>query len=57
MAEAGCADLGIDPVTIGVDPEGIRRAAEPRVSFVHRSGWLRISEARFEMLFITCGVP
>lgn len=46
-------DLGVDPVALNVDPEGYdgpRSRAQP---FFHRSGWLRLAVARFEMPFIT----
>lgn len=46
-------DFGIDPVTIDVDPEGYDGPPSRVAPFVHRSGWMRISEARFEMPFIT----
>lgn len=46
-------DLGIDPVALDVDPEGYDGPPSRVVPFIHRSGWLRISEARFEMPFIT----
>lgn len=46
-------DLGLDPVSIDVDLEGYDGPPSRVIPFIHRSGWLRISEARFEMPFIT----
>ena len=46
-------DFGIDPFAIDVDPEGYDGPPTRVAPFIHRSGWLRISEARFEMPFIT----
>lgn len=46
-------DFGIDPVAIDVDPEGYDGPPGRALPFMHRSGWLRVSLARFDMPFIT----
>lgn len=46
-------DFGVDAVALDVDPDGYDGPSGLALPFHHRSGWLHISEARFEMPFIT----
>lgn len=46
-------DVGVDPVELYVDLEGYDGPARFVRPFRLRSGWLRVSEARFEMPFTT----